>query len=78
MTVAKQRAMNIISLMPEVEVEQFVSMNIHYERKESALDDRIIKTIDDDIDNTQNAIENGCEMLSVKESYDRLREKYAL
>ena len=32
MTAVRQRAMNIISVMPEAEVEKFVTMNIQFER----------------------------------------------
>lgn len=76
MTAVKQRAMNIISMMPDAEVEKFVSMNIRFEKRETEISDRLQKMIDDDIEKTQKAITAGCEMLSIEESYNSLREKY--
>ena len=76
MTAVRQRAMNIINVMPEAEVEKFVTMNIRFEKPEVKIDSRLQKKIDDDIEKTQNAIAEGCEMLSVEESYARLKTKY--
>ncbi len=75
MTELKQRAMRIISVMPEAEVEKFVSINFRLE-PEYIVNDRVQSAIDDDIEKTQNAIADGCDMLSVEESYNRLRKKY--
>ena len=38
MTALRQRAINIINLMPEPEVERFVSMNIRYEQSKTPED----------------------------------------
>ncbi len=76
MTEARQRAMRIISLMPESEVERFVNLNISLE-PEYTITSSLQNKIDNDIDNTQRAIDEGCEMLSVEESYRKLRDKYA-
>ena len=76
MTEARQRAMRIISLMPEAEVERFVNLNISLE-PEYIITSSLQNRIDNDIDNTQRAIAEGCEMLSVEESYRKLRDKYA-
>ena len=76
MTEARQRAMRIISLMPEAEVERFVNLNISLE-PEYIITSSLQNRIDNDIDNTQRAIDEGCEMLSVEESYRKLRDKYA-
>ena len=35
MTAVKERAVNIIQLMPDSEVEKFVTMNLRYEQMES-------------------------------------------
>ena len=75
MTAVKQRAMRIIDAMPEEEVKRFVTMNIRLEPQNTISDD-LQNLIDSDIDKTQEAIASGCEMLSVEESYTRLREKY--
>ena len=75
MTAVKQRAMRIIDAMPEEEVKRFVTMNIHLEPQNTISDD-MQNLIDSDINKTQEAIASGCEMLSVEESYTRLREKY--
>ena len=75
MTAVKQRAMRIIDAMPEEEVKRFITMNIRLEPQNTISDD-LQNLIDSDIDKTQEAIASGCEMLSVEESYTRLREKY--
>ena len=75
MTAVKQRAMRIIDAMPEEEVKRFITMNIRLEPQNTIGDD-LQNLIDSDIDKTQEAIASGCEMLSVEESYTRLREKY--
>ncbi len=75
MTAIKQRAMRIINAMPESEVERFVSMNILLEPNDT-ITENLQTIIDSDIEKTQDAIAEGCEMLSVEESYNRLREKY--
>ena len=76
MTAVKQRAMNIINAMPESEVEKFVTLHIRYEQSENEISSSLQRVIDNDIEMTQNAIADGCEMLSVEESYGRLRAKY--
>ena len=38
MTALRQRAINIINLMPEPEVERFVTMNIRYEQSKTPED----------------------------------------
>lgn len=39
MTAVKQRAINIINMMPETEVEKFVTMNIRYEKSVNTSDE---------------------------------------
>ena len=39
MTATVQRAINILKLMPETEVERFITMNIRYENPTNASDD---------------------------------------
>lgn len=46
MTATRQRAMNILRLMPESEVERFVSLNIHYEQEESSENAEYLAKID--------------------------------
>ena len=75
MTEVRQRAMRIISVMPEADVERFVNLNIRLE-PDYPITSSLQNKIDNDIENTQKAIAEGCEMLSVEESYNRLREKY--
>ena len=52
MTDLKQRAMRIINVMPEAEVEKFVSVNFRLE-PEYKVNDRVQNAIDDDIEKTQ-------------------------
>ena len=76
MTAVRQRAINIINVMPEAEVEKFVTMNVRFEKPEVKIDSLLQEKIDNDIEKTQQAIAEGCEMLSVDESYARLKTKY--
>ncbi len=38
MTAARQRAINIINLMPEAEIEKFIALNYHYEQPQQTVD----------------------------------------
>ena len=38
MTAARQRAINIINLMPEAEIEKFIALNYRYEQSQQPVD----------------------------------------